>query len=103
VPKGRNDYLKVGDYNTICDVCGFKFKASMLKDRWDGLKVCDADWETRHPQDLLRNPDPEKAIPWARPDTPITSAPEQNPTYADTGQDDTPTGTFNGGGTLSPL
>jgi hypothetical protein len=98
--KGQNDYLKLGDWNAVCDVCGFKFKASTLKDRWDGLKVCEKDWETRHPQDLLKIPRSEKSIPWANPED--TSG-DQAPTVADTGQDDIPTGTFNGGGTLSPL
>lgn len=47
-------YWKNGDYNAICDVCGFKFKASKLKTRWDGLKVCALDYEERHPLELAR-------------------------------------------------
>lgn len=49
-------YYKHGDYNAICDVCGFKFKGSQLKKRWDGMRVCEEDWEMRHPMDLF-NPD----------------------------------------------
>ena len=30
-----------GDWNAICDRCGFKFKASELKKTWDNLYVCD--------------------------------------------------------------
>lgn len=44
----------VGDYNVICDVCGFKLKRSQTRKRWDGLLVCDADWEPQHPQDFVR-------------------------------------------------
>ena len=43
-----------GDYNVICDVCGFKLKRSQTRKRWDGLLVCDADWESRQPQDFVR-------------------------------------------------
>ena len=57
-----------GDWLADCDVCGFTFKASELKDRWDGLKVCDADWETRHIADFIKAPKGEKALPWTRPE-----------------------------------
>lgn len=50
------NYYKHGDYNAICDVCGFKFKGSQMKKRWDGALVCREDWEPRHPSDLF-NPD----------------------------------------------
>jgi hypothetical protein len=59
---------KPGDYNAICDVCGFKHKASQLKQRWDGLMVCAEDFETRHPQDLIRIPTENPAVPWSRPE-----------------------------------
>ena len=59
---------KSGDWKANCDVCGFTFKASELKDRWDGLKVCEKDWEMRHPMDLIKAPDPQKAVPWTRPE-----------------------------------
>lgn len=48
------DYYKHGDNNVICDVCGFKVKASQTRRRWDGLVVCREDWEPRHPQDFVR-------------------------------------------------
>lgn len=63
----RNYYV-AGDWNAICDVCGFEFKASMLKKRWDGVMVCDKDYETRHPQDFLRVAKEEIAPPWTRPE-----------------------------------
>jgi len=65
--KGRADFLRLGDYNAICDRCGAKFKASMLQRDWQGFMVCAADWEPRHPQDFVRGLADPQAIPWARP------------------------------------
>lgn len=57
-----------GDWNAICDVCGFKFKASRLKERWDGLMVCKEDFEVRHSSDYYRAPIGEESkVPWTRP------------------------------------
>jgi len=66
---GQADYLKPGDWNAICDVCGFKYKASQLKSRWDGLKVCKEDWEPRHPQDFVRGVHDDQTVEWTRPDS----------------------------------
>lgn len=30
--------------------------------------VCDMDWETRHPQDLIRPVKDDTSLPWTRPD-----------------------------------
>ena len=49
-----NDQFILGDSNAICDVCGFKKKQSQLKKRWDGAMVCSEDWESRHPQDMIK-------------------------------------------------
>lgn len=57
-----------GNWNAICDVCGFKFKASTMRKRWDGLMVCETDYELRHPQDFLRVRGDHPAVPWARPE-----------------------------------
>lgn len=65
---GPADYYKPGDYNALCDVCGFKFKASQLRRRWDGYQVCATDYEERHPQDLLRSKPEKQAVPWSRPE-----------------------------------
>lgn len=62
------NYLILGDWNAICDSCGRKYKASMLRKRWDGLMVCPEDYETRHPQDFLRIQKEHIAAPWARPE-----------------------------------
>lgn len=64
----RNTWYKTGDWNSICDVCGFKFKASELKERWDGMRVCKDDWEPRHPLDLVPPIRPEPVLPWTRPE-----------------------------------
>lgn len=48
-----DDQFILGDTNAICDVCGFKYKGSELKKRWDGAMVCRYDFELRHPQDSV--------------------------------------------------
>lgn len=62
------NYLKLGEWNAICDVCGTQYKSSQLIKRWDGLMVCYKDYETRHPSDLYRYSGHEEHIPWARPE-----------------------------------
>lgn len=64
----KKTFWKDGDYSAICDVCGFKFKASKLKERWDGLKVCKEDWEVRHPQEFLRVIPESNKLNWTRPE-----------------------------------
>lgn len=64
----KNTWWKSGLYNAICDVCGFKYKSSDLRQRWDGLMVCHKDWETRHPQDLIRPLPEQKKLAWTRPE-----------------------------------
>ena len=70
---GSRDFYKKGDYNAICDVCGFKRKASELRLRWDGYRVCAEDWEPRQPQDFVRSAvaDPVP-VEWTRPEGPDT-------------------------------
>ena len=48
--------------------CGFKFKASDLRQRWDGLYVCQQDFEHRHPQELIRPIPDQVKLPWTRPE-----------------------------------
>lgn len=47
-------YFKPGQWNAICDVCGFRFKSDELMKRWDGLMTCHKDYEQDHPQKYLR-------------------------------------------------
>ena len=55
-----------GDWIALCDVCGRKYKASVLKKRWDGLMCCDDDWEIRQPQDFVRGIPDTQIAPWLR-------------------------------------
>ncbi len=64
---GYDNYV-AGDRNSICDVCGFQYKASQLKKRWDGFMVCSADFEQRHPQDMVKPIRSNNRIKDARPE-----------------------------------
>lgn len=70
--KDQNTYVH-GEWNAICDVCGFKFKSSDLREQWNGdikLMVCKDDYESRHPMDNYEGPiGPEGNIPWSKPDS----------------------------------
>ncbi|MFN7882058.1 MAG: hypothetical protein ACK5PF_03455 [bacterium] len=61
------NFLELGNWNALCDSCGRKFKANQLKRRWDGLMVCEEDYELRHPQDFLRVQRERISVPFARP------------------------------------
>ena len=61
------DYLELGDYNAICFNCGHKFKASELIKHWQGYYVCPRCWESRQPQDFVRNPTDPQPVPWSQP------------------------------------
>ena len=63
---GKADWLSLGDYNAICDICGRKFKASMLKRNWRGQYVCDNDFEPRQPQDLIKGKEEHPVPDWTR-------------------------------------
>jgi hypothetical protein len=63
------NWLKLGDYNGICDSCGRKFKASTMKKRWDGLFVCEHDYEVKHPQLSLRVRGDKQSVPVPRPES----------------------------------
>lgn len=69
----RRNWFKSGDWNAICDVCGYKRKASQVVQRWDGLMVCSpvvkqGCWELRHPQDFIKPIPDQQALPWTRPE-----------------------------------
>jgi len=44
-----------GQWNIICDVCGFEFKSGVMRKRWDGLIVCNDDFERDHPQKYIKS------------------------------------------------
>lgn len=64
----QGDYYKPGDWNAICDICGFRFKASQLRKNWKNEMVCADDYETRHPQEFIRVRPERISVPWARPE-----------------------------------
>ena len=59
-----------GEWIADCDVCGFTYPSSKLRKRWDGLMVCREDYESRHPQELLRIHPEHITPPWTRPEPP---------------------------------
>lgn len=69
----RKTWWKSGDWNALCDQCGFKRKSEELIKRWDGLMVCRPTvkpgcWELRHPQELIRPIPDMQPLPWTRPE-----------------------------------
>ena len=62
-----NSY-RSGDYYVICAVCGLKIRASETRRRWDNLRVCTKDWESRHPQDFVRGRRDRQRVPDPRPE-----------------------------------
>ena len=61
-----------GNWLALCDSCGCKKMASELRKRWDGLMVCNEDWEPRQPQDFVRAKIDIQAPPFTRPEPPDT-------------------------------
>lgn len=57
---------QAGKWKAICDVCGFEFYNDELRKRWDGLMVCDSDFEHDHPQKHLRVRGDKQSVPWVR-------------------------------------
>lgn len=67
---GRADFLKLGDWNSICDECGQKWKATKLKKTWEGLMKCPHCWEIRNPQDFVKGVKDDQTTPFTRPESP---------------------------------
>lgn len=65
-PKGRADYLELGDWNALCSMCGQKRKASMLIKNWQGQYRCPEHDEPRHPQDFVRGVADDTSVPWVQ-------------------------------------
>jgi hypothetical protein len=57
-----------GTWAAICDRCGFRFPSDKLRKDWQGLMVCESDYEPRHEQDFLRVRQERGGVPWARPE-----------------------------------
>lgn len=65
---GRADFLRDGDWNRICDRCGFKYKASDTIKDWQNQILCPSCYEPRHPQDFVRGRRDRQRVPWSRPE-----------------------------------
>ena len=63
-------YARKGDWNAICDLSGFKCKASETVLRWDGLRVLRRFSEERQPQDFVRGVKDDPTVPWNRSEQP---------------------------------
>lgn len=90
---GKADYLKRKDHNAICDFCGEKFKASQLREQWDGLMACSKDYSPRHPQEYLRGKSDDQSVEWTRSEG--TDVETDTTAWADT-TTPVPSGTNNG-------
>lgn len=64
----KKNYFINGQWNAICDVCGWKYKSGQLRKRWDGLMVCEYDFEMRHPLDFIRIPVEQNNVQDSRPE-----------------------------------
>lgn len=89
-------YFKSGDWNAICDVCGFKRKSSEMMKRWDGLMVCrpsvaEGCWEPQHPQEIIRPIIDQNKLPWTRPEPADVYLPVTPAWPPDIGEDPVPT------------
>ncbi len=86
------------EYNVICDVCGFKYKASELKQRWDGPMVCKEDWEPRNILDFYRTRNDVHKLPYVRSDNQVEHT--WNPLFTNlSGSVESSTGTYEDVGT----
>lgn len=66
------DFVK-GQWNAVCQRCGFKFKSGQIRKEWTGLRVCSGAgtnncWEPRHPQDFVRGKKDQQSPPWVSPE-----------------------------------
>ncbi len=64
---GKADFLRLGDWNVICDRTGLKRKASQCQKEWNNLIVQKSSWEQRHPQDFIRSVKDRQQVPDPRP------------------------------------
>lgn len=69
-------------WNVICPVCGFKYKSTEMKKRWDGVWTCEKDWEVRHPLDFYNVPGEDTSVPFIYPNVDGTT--ESTDGWADT-------------------
>lgn len=63
------DHYRPGDHYMVCEECGFTYRKSEIRKRWDGAMVCQKDWEPQHPQEKLRGKADNMAVKNARLET----------------------------------
>lgn len=68
----RNEFSH-GQWNALCDRCGFKYKSGKLRLEWTGLRVCSGRgtsncFEERHPQEFVKGRKDRQSPPWVRPE-----------------------------------
>ena len=63
------DHFVLGDWNVICDICGFKYKGSELRKNWQGLWVFRKDWEPRPASEYVRGIKEDQTVPYSRPES----------------------------------
>lgn len=57
-----------GDPWGVCDLCGFKYRRSELRENHEGFIVCKKDYEPQHPQEFVRGRIDRIAVADARPE-----------------------------------
>jgi len=57
-----------GDHWMLCDECGFRYRRSEMRERWDHAWVCEKDWEPKHPQENVKVVVDRVAVDVARPE-----------------------------------
>ena len=91
--KTRNPGYVPGDPWVICDLCGFAYRQSEMKETWDGNIVCEQDFETRHPQDFVKGLGDDTSIDGLENPEPTDEFNEVN-YVADDANDTIPDGNF---------
>ncbi len=57
-----------GDPWSVCDICGKWCRRSQTRKTWDGLRVCEADWDPKHPLLSIKARPDRQAVFDARPE-----------------------------------
>ena len=65
---GHKPHYRPGDFLRVCDVCGGVYYASETRKQWNGLIVCEEDYETRNEQDFTRGVADRQRVPDPRPE-----------------------------------
>lgn len=60
-------YVK-GQFNALCQRCGFVHKSGQIRKEWTGLMVCRECFETRSPQEHVQGRVDKQAPPWSSPE-----------------------------------